>query len=482
MKKILLFLSFLCVGQASGAVIAVTVDSTNNVLNYPSAANFASANGIVLSSSFGTGVATALGTNVGTAGAFVVQNGALGTPSSGTLSSATGLPISTGVTGLGTGIATALAVNAGSAGAPVLFNGALGTPSSGTLTSATGLPISTGVSGLGTGIATALAVNTGSAGAPVLYNGAGGTPSALTLTNATGLPPAGVTGTAAILGANTFTGAQTNSTAGAASAPAVVVSGAPYAAGSATTNFPLFYINEAAATASTTLSTSGTSFGINKDSTSGNLMDLMVDGTSKFKVLATSGALTISGGGLDVTANSGGLVMRGTTPKITYNNYFSMQATAAGVATFSHDTTTSAMKIQIVPDQATVPAATITGGNSRSGTDSNTVGGALNIISGLGTGNAATTATVVNIQTPTAVASGTGAQTATTRLAVNSVAVAASVPVRLPVYTVSTLPTGTQGDTAVVTDATAPTYLGALTGGGSVVCPVIHNGTIWISH
>lgn len=40
----------------------------------------------------------------------------------------------------GTGVQTALGVNVGSAGAPVLFNGALGTPSSGTLTNATGLP------------------------------------------------------------------------------------------------------------------------------------------------------------------------------------------------------------------------------------------------------------------------------------------------------------------------------------------------------
>jgi hypothetical protein len=40
----------------------------------------------------------------------------------------------------GTGVQTALGVNIGSAGAPVLFNGALGTPSSGTLTNATGLP------------------------------------------------------------------------------------------------------------------------------------------------------------------------------------------------------------------------------------------------------------------------------------------------------------------------------------------------------
>ena len=126
----------------------------------------------------------------------------LGTPTSVTLTNATGLPLTTGVTGTlpvlngGTGVTTSTGSgNNVLSTSPTLVTPILGTPTSGTLTNATGLPISTGVSGLGTNIATALAVNVGTAGAPVINGGVLGTPSSGTVTNLTGTASININGT-----------------------------------------------------------------------------------------------------------------------------------------------------------------------------------------------------------------------------------------------------------------------------------------------
>lgn len=52
---------------------------------------------------------------------------------------------------------------------------------------------------------------------------------------------------------------------------------------------------------------------------------------------------------------------------------------------------------------------------------------------------------------------------------------------RLRGFTVAGLPAGTTGNTAYVTDALAPTYNTALTGGGAIVVPVFYNGAAWVS-
>jgi hypothetical protein len=160
----------------------------------------------------GTGVTASTGTGsvvLSTSPTLVTP--ILGTPQSGTLTSCTGLPVATGISGLGTNVATFLATPSsanlaaavtGETGSgalvfgtsPTLVTPVLGTPSSGTLTSCTGLPLTTGVTGTlpianggtGTTSTTFASLTTNVTGTLPVANGGTGVTTAAAITSLVG--------------------------------------------------------------------------------------------------------------------------------------------------------------------------------------------------------------------------------------------------------------------------------------------------------
>ena len=276
----------------------------------------------------GTGVTTSTGT-----GAVVLSNSptlvtpALGTPASGTATNLTGLPISTGVSGLGTGVATFLGTPSSAnlasavtdetgsgalvfANSPTLVTPALGTPSAlvgtnitGTASGLTAGNVTTNANLTGAvtsvGNATSLGsfssanllgaltdeTGTGSAvfaTSPTLVTPILGTPTSATLTNATGLPlSTGVTGTLPV--ANGGTGTATPS----------IVAGTNV---TVTGTWP-----------NQTIAASGSSGTVTSVAVSGGTTGLTTSGgpVTTSGTITLAGTLAVANGGTGVTSSTG---------------------------------------------------------------------------------------------------------------------------------------------------------------------------------
>lgn len=325
----------------------------------------------------------------------------------------------------------------------------------------------------------------------------------------------------------------------AASVSDVLVPGTLFSGGTGTTTFPQIFVQPTGTTAATTWSTSGTVIGANVVSGfAGNFLDFHVaGGTSVFSVTsagavsaASSFSSTGSGftgaggstfswnarailsspaagtpqlGAADVDLNSAivaqtlrsqGALTGGTSDQAGKNltiivspgkgtgigGSFIVQTAPAGVSSATPNTPVTALTID------STQLAIFAGGGTFASTFSNANGARWSLA------NVTATATVPNLITNRGdTTTGVGGAINTLSLIAQGAEIArvtataftqiAGQTVRKG-YTIGTLPTGIQGGEAYITDQlTTCAGIGvAPTPGGSAVCPVFYNGTIWV--
>lgn len=320
---------------------------------------------------------------------------------------------------------------------PTLTTPVLGTPSSGTLTSCTGLPISTGVSGLGTGVATFLATPSSTNLAAAVTDETG-TGSLVFATSPTITTPT----IAQINGSTTASGTLTLRSTTNATKGKILFGTSAYDE-----------VNNRLGIGTTSPSYQAHIIGITHvgpaTAASGGQFEVISPNTS-------AGALEpIAFFGKNSAGKSGFFIKSSDTQV----NFLSTWLVGANNVDFSFTPTTSA---GVQTEAMRILAAT---GNI-----------------GIGSTTSSARLTVKSSGTTTGVALDVQDSAATSRFKVlDNGTTTVNGPLILKGYTVATLPTGVVGMTAYVTDALAPTFLTALTGGGSITTTCFYNGAAWVS-
>lgn len=257
-------------------------------------------------------------------------------------------------------------------------------------------------------------------------------------------------------------GSLTVSGNGAASSPAVIISGTPFTGGSVVTTKPLVDIEASGATAVSSWNTLGEILGFNSLSGyTGNFISAHTNGGSSFFTVNFQGNITNAGG-----LFAGGALNAGSSSAIGWTSRASITSPANNV-------------IQIGPIDSASPSAQAVQVPSVASGTSNTSGVSLTFNGSKGTGTGAGGSWI--FQTAAAGSSGTAQNSEVAVLTLDSTQTAIfGGRARKHGYTVAGLPSGTVGDSAYVSDATACTFNSSPTGGGSTPCPVFYNGTSWV--